>query len=148
MFHNLPTIPGPPVFAKECRLDQDNLASTQTEFLKSEKAGIVHQSLSPWSSPLHMVPKSYGPWRPYGDLCHFSTVTIPDKYPLPPVSVFSARISGSKFLSKLDLQKSYFQVPMRPTNNPKTPIISPFGLFIWPPECRSDLSEDEGPDLW
>ena len=41
IFHNLPTILGPLVFAKACHLDPDKLASAQTEFLKMEKAGIV-----------------------------------------------------------------------------------------------------------
>ena len=46
VFHNLPTIPGPPVFAKSCCLDPDKLASAQAELLKMEKAGIVCRSLS------------------------------------------------------------------------------------------------------
>ena len=38
VFHNLP---GPPVLAKNHRLDPDKLTSAQAEFLKMEKAGIV-----------------------------------------------------------------------------------------------------------
>ena len=57
VFHDLPMVPGPPVFAKAHRLDADNLASAQAEFIKMEKAGIVVRSSSPWSSPLHMGPK-------------------------------------------------------------------------------------------
>ena len=34
VFHELPTIPGPTVFAKACHLNPDKLASAQTEFLK------------------------------------------------------------------------------------------------------------------
>ena len=56
VFHDLPTVPGPPVFAKACRLDPGKLASAKAEFLKMEKAGIVQRSSSPWSSPLHMFP--------------------------------------------------------------------------------------------
>ena len=51
IFHDLPTIPGPPVFLNTCRLDPDKLASAQTKFLLMEKAEIVHQSSSLWSSP-------------------------------------------------------------------------------------------------
>ena len=43
VFHNLPTVPGPPVFAKAHRPDLDKLASTQSEFLKMDKAGIVRR---------------------------------------------------------------------------------------------------------
>ena len=35
----------------------------------------------------------------------------------------------SKFFPKLNLQKGYIQIPMRPADVPKTAIITPFGLF-------------------
>ena len=41
VFHDLPTAPGPPVFAKARCLDPEKLAFTKAEFLKMEKAGIV-----------------------------------------------------------------------------------------------------------
>jgi len=55
--------------------------------------------------------------------------TVPDRYPLPSVSDFSARISGSKVFSKLELQKGYYQVPMRDQDIIKTAVVTPFGLF-------------------
>ena len=45
------------------------------------------------------------------------------------LSDFSARIYSSKFFSKLDLRKGYFQIPKRPTNILKTAIITLFELF-------------------
>ena len=54
---------------------------------------------------------------------------MPDRYPLPSVSDFSARISGSKVFSKLELQKGYYQVPMRDQDIIKTVVVTPFGLF-------------------
>ena len=67
VFHDLPTVPGPPVFAKARHLDPGKLASAKVEFLKREKAGIVLCSSSLWSSPLYMVPKPDRTWRPCGD---------------------------------------------------------------------------------
>ena len=92
-----------------------------------EKAGIVRRSTSPWSSPLHMVKKKDGSWRPCGDYCR-PNVTVPDRYPLPSIADFSSQISGSKVFSKLDLQKGYYQVPMAPDDINKTAIITPFGM--------------------
>ena len=54
---------------------------------------------SPWSSPLHMVPKSDSTWRPCGDFCPLNTATVPDRYPLPPFADFSTRLTGSKFFT-------------------------------------------------
>jgi hypothetical protein len=42
---------------------------------------------------------------------------------------FSAKVTGCKFFSKIDLSKGYFQIFMHPDDIPKTAIITPFGLF-------------------
>jgi len=58
--HHISTEPGLPVFAKARRLDPSKLSIAKAEFLAMEKAGIIRRSKSPWSSPLHMVPKKVG----------------------------------------------------------------------------------------
>ena len=124
-----PLFLGPLVFAKARHLDPEKLASAKAEFAKMEAAVLIQRSSSPWSSPLHMVKKSDGFSRPCGDYRKLNAVTVPDRYPLPPVSDFSTRISGSKGFSQLDLQKGYYQVPMRDQDIIKTAVVTPFGLF-------------------
>jgi hypothetical protein len=41
-------------------LDPEKHRIAEAEFRKLEKAGIIRRSNSPWSSPLHMVPKPHG----------------------------------------------------------------------------------------
>ena len=106
--HHLLTQPGPAVFAKAWRLDPEKLASAKAEFAAMEKAGIIRRSNSPWSSPLHMVKKKDGGWRPCGDYRRLNTVTVPDRYPLPNIADFTSRVAGSTVFSKLDLQKGYY----------------------------------------
>ena len=48
---------GRPVFAKARLLDPEKRKIAQAEFAELERLGIVRRSSSPWSSPLHMVPK-------------------------------------------------------------------------------------------
>ncbi|KAG1936440.1 interleukin-1 receptor accessory protein-like 1-A [Pimephales promelas] len=98
--HHLATS-GPPVYASARRLDPTKLAVAKAEFANMEHLGIVRQSDSPWASPLHIVPKPGGGWRPCGDYRRLNEVTTPDRYP----------------------------VPVHPRDIPKTAVITPFGLF-------------------
>ncbi len=120
---------GRPLFAKARRLDQAKLAAARAEFAKMERAGIVCRSHSPWVSPLHMVPKPDGSWRPCGDYRRLNNATLHDHYPLPNIQDFVNNLDGCSNFSKLDLIKGYFQVPMAAGDVPKTAIITPFGLF-------------------
>ena len=120
---------GQPLYARPRRLDQVELAQAKAEFQKLESAGIIHRSNSHWASPLHMVQKSNGSWRPCGNYRHLNNVTRPDWYPLPNISDFTNNLRGCKFFSKLVLVKGYNQVPMSEADICKTVIVTPFGLF-------------------
>jgi hypothetical protein len=115
---------GRPIFAKARRLDPEKHRIAEAEFRKLEKAGIVRRSNSPWSSPLHMVLKPDGSWRPCGDYRRLNLATKHDRYPLPSIMDLSTRLHGCRYLVK-----GYHQVPMDPDDIPKMAIITPFGLF-------------------
>ena len=104
---------GQQLYARPRLLDLVKLALAKAEFLKLQSAGIIHRSDSPWASPLHMVQKSDGSWRPCGHYRRLNIVTRPDRYPLPNIRDFTNKLRGCKFFSKLDLVKGYNQVPMR-----------------------------------
>ena len=128
MQHSIETT-GRPVFAKARLLDPEKKQIAQKEFAELERVGIVRRSSSPWSSPLHMVPKPDGSWRPCGDYRRLNAATVPDKYPLPNVQDFAGNLAGCTVFSKIDLVKGYHQVPMAVDDIPKTAIITPFGMF-------------------
>jgi hypothetical protein len=81
--HHIDTSSATPVFAGPRRLDPEKHRIAEEEILAMEKA-----------SPLHLVPKKDGSWRPCGDYRCLNAVTIPDRYPLPNMQSLNDRMVG------------------------------------------------------
>ena len=81
------------------------------EFAEMERQGIIRRSSSDWASPLHMVQKPDGSWRPCGDFRHLNLQTKPDRYTCPNMADLTSQLDVCTVFSKLDLRKGYHQVP-------------------------------------
>jgi len=120
---------GSPVYCKPRPLSPVKFKAAKAEFDTLLAAGIVRPSNSPWASPLHMVKKGDGSWRPCGDYRKLNTITVPDRYPVPNIQSVHNKMEGCKIFSRLDLVKAYHFIRMNEADIGKTAIATPFGTF-------------------
>ncbi|KAG7307845.1 hypothetical protein JYU34_006448 [Plutella xylostella] len=130
--HYIKTTEGSPVTSRPRRLAPHKLRAAQKEFEQMVQVGVARPSSSPWSSPLHLVPKKDFTYRPCGDYRALNARTVPDRYPVRHIGDYSHNIAGSSVFSTVDLVKAYQQIPVFENDIQKTAIITPFGLFEFP----------------
>lgn len=73
---------------------------------------IAERSSSAWSSPCLLTIKANGDDRFCTDFRKVNGVTKPDCYPLPRMEDCVDHVGTAKFVTKLDLLKGYWQVPL------------------------------------
>lgn len=74
--------------------------------------GLAVPSSSPWCSPCLLVPKPDGTSRFCTDYRKVNQLTKSDSFPLPRIDDCVDRIGQAKFVTKLELLKGYWQVPL------------------------------------
>ena len=82
-----------------------------------------------YSSPLHLQDKPDGSQRPCGDFRALNDQTLQDSYNLPNLNHFSASIKKSKYFSKIDLSKAFHFIPIKLSDQNKTCVATPWGLY-------------------
>ncbi|GFW43654.1 hypothetical protein TNCV_4770031 [Trichonephila clavipes] len=127
---------GPPVTARPRRLHPKLHDAVKVEFEFLLAQGIIRPSKSrPWSSPLHVVPKSDSTIRPVGDYRQLNSVTEFDSYPMPYFNDFAHALHGKRIFSKIDIFKAFHQIPLAECDIPKTAVTTPWGLYEYTHLC-------------
>ena len=90
---------------------------------------IIEKSTSAWSSPCILVPKPDGSYRFVTDFRKVNNVTKTDSFPIPRIDDCIDKIGSAKFVSKFDLLKGFWQVPLTKRAKEISAFATPDGLF-------------------
>ncbi len=90
---------------------------------------IIEHTNSPYSSPIVLVKKSDGSNRFCIDFRRINNITVFDNEPMPNTEEIYPKLHGDQFISKIDLAKGYWQIPVCEEDKPKTAFVTPDGSF-------------------
>lgn len=94
-----------------------------------KSAGVITESRSPYASPIVVVRKKNEKIRMCVDFRTLNRRIVPDQHTVPRIEDALACLSGSKWVSVLDLGSGYCQVPMNDSDKDKTAFICPAGFL-------------------
>ncbi len=86
---------------------------------------LAEPSFSSWSSPCILVSKPDNSYRFCTDYRKLNCLTKPDCYPLPRIDDCVDRVGSAKFVSKFDLLKGYWQVPLTSRAKELSAFVTP-----------------------
>ena len=129
----------PPIASKPYTLPLKHYDWVQKEIETLERAGIIKRSISPWASPIVMVPKKSTPGEPprrrmcidYRRINKLQPeVTKADGgkgcislIPLPKINKLYPKLKGYKNFSSLDLRSGYYHIGLKDSAKGKSGFI-------------------------
>ncbi|XP_068238379.1 uncharacterized protein [Palaemon carinicauda] len=121
-----------PIRQAPYRLSPQKAEAVRKEVSYMLENDLISPSSSPWSSPVVLVKKENGQDRLCFDYRKVNDLTVADNFPLPRIEDCIDKIGNAKYISKLDLLKGYWQVPLTENAREISAFITPEGLF----ECK------------
>ena len=130
----------PPICQKPYNLALKHVEWVQKELQILENAGVIVRSISPWASPIVIVPKKSEPGEPpkrrmcvdYRMLnsllppvkkAHSNAKGVSSFVPLPKIDEIYGKLRGAKIFSALDMRSGYYHIALTPEAQPKTAFV-------------------------
>ena len=135
----------PPISSRPYTLALTHYRWVQEEIETLERAGVITKSMSPWASPIVVVPKKSQPGEPPKKRLCIDFRKINDLQqkvitegkskgclsliPLPKIDEMYAKLKGAKFFSTIDLRSGYYHIALGKESRAKTACVTPFGKY-------------------
>ena len=119
-----------PIRKKPYPVPQSIREAMREEVDKMIKHDLIEPSSSPYCSPSVVVKKKDGTYRYCIDFRAINGISIFDSEPIPrPDDLFQEIANQSMYLTKIDLSKGFWQIPMSEASKPLTAFSTEKGLY-------------------
>ena len=137
---DIPTGDNPPITQRPYTLALKHVQWVQEEIEVLEKAGVIAKSVSPWASPIVIVPKKTAPGEPPRrqmcvdyrmlnqllpkvDKAHSKAKGVLTLVPLPKIDEIYAKLEGSTIYSTFDMRSGYYHLELNEESQPKSAFV-------------------------
>jgi hypothetical protein len=101
----------------------------RTEIEKWLDIGIIKKSMSEWASPIVVVKNPDNSIRITVDYRAINSFVNVDNFPMPSIDSVLEKLETAVYMTKLDLTKAFFQLPLTPDSNKYTAFVTEFGHY-------------------
>lgn len=123
-----------PIYLKPYRQPPTQAMEIKQQVDKLLKDNVIQESYSPWSAPVHLVPKKKDAsgetkYRMVIDYRRLNDITHDDKYPLPNITDIFDKLGKSNYFSTIDLASGYHQIEVNKDDRQKTAFSTQYGHY-------------------
>lgn len=132
--HKIHTKDEIPVHTKSYRYPNIHKLEIEKQIDEMLQDGIIQNSISPWTSPIWIVPKKIDSsgkpkWRLVIDYRKLNEKTVDDKFPMPNIEEILDKLGRSVYFTTIDLKSGFHQIKVDKKDRPKTAFSTDKGHF-------------------
>ena len=120
-----------PTYTHPYRMSPQHQDKLRTEIDSLLKDGLIEPSTSEWCSAAILIPKPGGNVRCVVDYRKINNLIETESFPLKRVEDLVSRISNKRYISKFDLTKGFYQIPLDESCKHVTSFCTPFGQWTF-----------------
>lgn len=132
--HKIRTVDNIPIHTKSYRYPQVFEDEVQKQIKKMLRDGIIQESISPYTSPVWIVPKKADSsgvkkFRLVIDYRKLNDKTISDRYPIPDITEILDKLGRATYFSTIDLVSGFHQIQLDKEDIEKTAFSVTSGKY-------------------
>ena len=129
IFHDVDIGDAKPIKQHPYRLNPEKQKILHDEIKYLLDNDLIEPSQSEFSSPCILVPKPDNSYRMCTDYRKVNNISKTDSFPIPRIDDCIDKVGNAKYVTKFDLLKGFWQIPLTERAKEVSAFVTPDGLF-------------------